>query len=166
MSKTIGIRNEFEKFTAFLTTNHLRKTPERFEILRCASECKGHFDVDKLYHDLEERGYHVSKATIYSTLELLCQSGIVRKLLFDTHQARYEMSSVTHSHLICTQCGEIREIDLEEIDSRLSTMKFQNFTPAYVSTCIYGLCNKCSNVIKSNMIKKDDNKDINNNPIV
>lgn len=134
---------EFERFTKFLNSKRLRKTPERFEILRCVLETKGHFDVDNLYNGLEQRGYHVSKATIYSTLELLCASGVIRKLLFDTHQARYEHAELTHSHLVCTQCGEIKEINLEEIDSRLSAMTFPDFTPAYVSTCVYGICDKC-----------------------
>lgn len=136
---------EFEKFTTFLNSNHLRKTPERFEILRCTLECNGHFDVDSLYHELEVKGYHVSKATIYNTLDILCASGIVRKLLFDTHQARYELAELTHSHLVCTQCGNIQEITLDDIDLRLSTMRFNGFTPAYVSTCIYGTCDKCHN---------------------
>lgn len=136
-------QTEVERFTSYLTSKHLRKTPERFEILRAALECKGHFDVDCLYTSLEARGYHVSRATIYSTLELLCSSGVVRKLLFDTHQARYEMAELTHSHLVCTECGEIREIDLEEIDKRLAEMTFPGFSAAYVSTCIYGLCDKC-----------------------
>lgn len=132
-----------ERFTTFLNSKRMRKTPERFEILRVALECKGHFDVDSLYTELDSRGYHVSRATIYSTLELLCSSGVVRKLLFDTHQARYEMAERMHSHLVCSQCGDIQEIDLEEIDSRLSNMTFDAFTPAYVSTCIYGICDKC-----------------------
>lgn len=142
MSETDTL-HEIERFKAFLNSKHLRKTPERFEILRCAIGCKGHFDADELYNELEKKGYHVSRATIYSTLELLCQSGAVRKLLFDTHQARYEMAELTHSHLVCTQCGQIREISLKEIDSRLATMRFKGFYPAYVSTCFYGICETC-----------------------
>lgn len=137
------IEPEKEKFITFLNSKGLRKTPERFEILRCALECNGHFDVDLLYKRLETRGYHVSKATVYNTLELLCASGVIRKLLFDTHQARYELAEKIHSHLVCTKCGEIKEIDLDEIDSRLSVMKFNDFDPAYVSTCIYGICSEC-----------------------
>ena len=133
----------FEKFTLYLKENNLRKTPERFEIMRAALECKGHFDVDRLYHELEKRGYHVSRATIYSTLELLCASGVIRKLLFDTHQAKYEKAETSHCHLICTICGEIKEVDLEGIDDRLTNMDLKGFSPAYVSTCIYGICEKC-----------------------
>lgn len=143
MATQTNTTTEFERFAKFLNAKRMRKTPERFEILRCVMETKGHFDVDNLYTGLEQRGYHVSKATIYSTLELLCSSGMIRKLLFDTHQARYEHAELTHSHLVCTQCGEIREINLAEIDSRLSAMTYPDFTPVYVSTCVYGVCDKC-----------------------
>ncbi len=137
--------NASERFTAFLNSQQLRKTPERFEILNTALACNGHFDADSLYKMLEDKAYHVSRATVYNTIELLCAAGIVRKLLFDTHQARYELAEQTHSHLVCTQCGEIREIDLDGIDSRLASMSFRNFSPAYVSTCIYGICDACKN---------------------
>lgn len=133
-----------ERFKAYLNSQQLRKTPERFEILNSVMECNGHFDADSLYKMLEGKGYHVSRATVYNTIELLCAAGIVRKLLFDTHQARYELAEQTHSHLVCTQCGEIKEIDLDGIDSTLASMKFPNFSPAYVSTCIYGICQECS----------------------
>lgn len=143
-----------ERFTAFLKSRQLRKTPERFEILRCALKRNGHFDADILYNALDSKGYHVSRATVYSTLELLSEAGIVRKLLFDTHQARYEIAGSIHSHLVCTQCGEIREIDLKEIDRRLSEMRFSGFSPAYVSTCIYGICRRCGEKI-NNSAKTD-----------
>lgn len=143
MPKSTSVQAEKEKFTTFLESRHLRKTPERFEILRFALDYNDHFDVDCLYRALEDKGYHVSRATIYNTLELLCSAGIVRRLLFDTHQARYELAEKTHCHLICTKCGEIREIDLDGIDSRLTQIQFHSFSPAYVSTCIYGICENC-----------------------
>jgi len=144
MQKGITSNDEFTRFKDFLSSRNLRKTPERFEILGCALSVKGHFDVDMLYQMLEKRGYHVSRATIYSTLSLLCSCGLIRKLLFDTHQARYETASMTHSHLICTQCGEIKEIELKDNDKYLSSISFPGFTPSYASTCIYGLCSRCS----------------------
>lgn len=136
-------RTKEDQFTAYLKSMHLRKTPERYEILHTVMRTNGHFDVDSLYTMLDKKSYHVSRATLYSTLELLCNCGIVRKLKFDTHQAKYELAEETHSHLICTKCGEIRETDLEEFPGNLNNLKFKNFTPAYTSICIYGLCEKC-----------------------
>lgn len=144
---------ESEKLCSYLKLKGLRKTPERFEILRCALDHNGHFDVDSLYRALEKNGYHVSRATIYSTLELLCSAGIVRRLLFDTHQARYEMAGETHSHLVCTECGDIKEIDLDDERSKIYASSLGGFTPAYISTCIYGICPKCREKLSS---KKSD----------
>lgn len=141
---TVDCRKATDKFIAYLSAKHLRKTPERFEILNSVLDCNGHFDADWLYNMLENKGYHVSRATIYNTIDLLCDSGIVRKLLFDTHQARYELAERTHSHLVCTKCGDIREINLDGIDSSLASMTFSGFSPAYVSTCIYGICDACN----------------------
>lgn len=152
------MKTEMGKLTAFLKTRRLRKTPERFEILQCVLDCHGHFDVDILYKALDKKGYHVSRATIYSTLELLTEAGIVRKLLFDTHQARYEIAGETHSHLVCVLCGEISEIDIEDLDSRLASMNLQGFKPAYVSTCIYGTCSKCESRINDREPDPYDNK--------
>lgn len=143
MSDNNEINKVKNKFTEFLKSKRLRKTPERFEILYCSLECNGHFDADLLYNLLDKRGYHVSKATIYNTLDLLSEAGIVRKLIFDTHQARYEVADKTHSHLICTQCGKITELDVEFPDADSRNLKLQGFSPSYVSICIYGICKDC-----------------------
>ena len=131
------------RFTEFLKSKRLRKTPERFEILYCSLECNGHFDVDLLYNLLDRKGYHVSKATIYNTLDLLSEAGIVRKLIFDTHQARYEIADKTHSHLICTQCGKISELDVEIPKADNGNIELRGFSPSYISICIYGICKDC-----------------------
>ena len=60
-----------EKFRQYLSGRQLRKTPDRFALLDKALSLTGHFGADVLYESMEASGYHVSKATIYSTLELL-----------------------------------------------------------------------------------------------
>ncbi|MDE7108412.1 MAG: transcriptional repressor [Muribaculaceae bacterium] len=151
MSDITDIEIHKKRFTDFLVSKRMRKTPERFEILNCALNCNGHFDADLLYNLLEANGYHVSKATVYSTLELLSEAGVVRKLLFDTHQARYEIADESHSHLICTVCGEITEIAPPGFEVKSCADMLNGFHPSYISTCIYGICRKCQ-------MKKKDRK--------
>lgn len=138
------LQTEIDRFKLFLRSRHLRKTPERFEILKAVLFYPGHFDVDALYRMLEKQGYHVSKATVYSTLELLCDCGIIRKLLFDTHQAKYEKAEKAHCHLICTRCGQIKEIETDDFERQAARMSIAGFSPSYVSTCIYGICHECN----------------------
>ncbi|MDE5772943.1 MAG: transcriptional repressor [Muribaculaceae bacterium] len=132
------------KLTEFLRRRNLRKTPERYAILAKAVEMGAHFGVDALYNAMEAEGYHVSRATVYNTLELLCEAAILNRHLFATNQARYELATGAHLHLICRHCGEIREIEDESLTSALLSAHFPDFQPEYSSSIVYGLCEKCS----------------------
>lgn len=135
------LRNQL---TEFLRSRHLRKTPERYAILEKAIDLSAHFEVDKLYNALEEEGYHVSRATVYNTLELLCEAGILNRHIFATNQARYELARGSHLHLICRKCGKIREIDDPSLTARLLTEEYEDFSPEYSSSSVYGLCSDCA----------------------
>lgn len=138
-----------DKFTEFLKAKKLRKTQERFAILEVVESMPAHFEVDEVRRALEERGYHCSIATIYSTVELLCQCGILRRLLFNMHNACYELAGRNHIHLICYQCGKVREVDDPRMMAGMSSLKFPSFQTLYFSTCVYGLCSRCSRKIKA-----------------
>ena len=56
--------------TEYLRIKKLRKTPERYAILDKVCEMNRHFDIDMLYDIIEEDGFHVSRATLYNTMEL------------------------------------------------------------------------------------------------
>lgn len=132
-----------ESFTHFLESKKLRKTPERYAILDKVWEMRVHFDVESLYLAMEADAYHVSRATVYNTIDLLCECGILRKHQFGTHQAQYEVASGNHFHLICTQCGKIKEVKDDQFISQISNRKYTAFTPAYFSAYVYGLCSTC-----------------------
>lgn len=131
-------------FEAFLADSGMRRTPERMEILRTAFDMKAHFGVDQVHRRLEEAGYHVSRATVYNTVELLVRSGVLRRHIFETHQARYEVGGASHFHLVCTVCGRVTEADARMVSRALASMDTRGFTPAYFSGTVYGLCSSCS----------------------
>ena len=132
-----------EMFTKFIEAKGLRKTPERFAILRMAQSFKSHFEIDEL-HRAVDKDFHVSRATVYNTVELLCECGILRRLLIDTHHALYELALTNHLHLVCTRCGSVREVKDSQVLSRLAALRFKGFTPSYFSTCVFGLCDDCN----------------------
>ena len=132
-------------FTAYMTKHGLRKTPERYAIYKHVLAMPHHFFIDDLYAQMESEGYHVSRATVYNTVNMLLDAGLVRQLKFGKSPARYETSAgpARHHHLVCTVCGKIREITDAEIDACLDQRTYRGFMPQYSDLKIYGICRQC-----------------------
>lgn len=142
------------RFSEYLKSHRKRCTPERFRILKCIYGIKDHFDAHTLYAELEKDAYHVSLATIYNTLEVLCECGLLRKHRFESVNSEYELARSSHIHLICNDCGKVREVSGEAIEGFLGHNAFAAFTPAYHTTYVYGTCSTCARRLKREAAKR------------
>jgi len=139
-----------EIFTQYLQKHQQRKTPERYAILERIYSYVGHFNADILYNIMQEN-YRVSLATIYNTLELLLDSKLIIKHQLSGQFAQYEKAfgSNTHHHLVCTNCGKVKEFSDKKIREAIQTKNFAHFEMSHYSLYLFGLCKKCKEEQKS-----------------
>jgi Fur family ferric uptake transcriptional regulator len=95
----------------------LRLTDQRKLIAKAMSESEDHPDVDALYQKVNKLDSKISIATVYRTVKLFEEAGIVAKHDFKGNKARYEQASEEHhDHLIDINTGEITEFVNEDIE--------------------------------------------------
>ena len=132
-----------EEFRRFLKRGDNRITPERFEVLDHAMDYSGHFGADELYVQMKSSHSNISRATVYNTLELLAQCGLLAKRNFGENKTRYEsnIGKKTHDHLICTNCGAIKEFSEPKIQKIVKQISEEiGFDATGYSFNIFGKC--------------------------
>ncbi|EKB59516.1 hypothetical protein HMPREF9700_01527 [Bergeyella zoohelcum CCUG 30536] len=114
----------------YLQEKGFRNTPERYTILEEIYRLDHHFNVDDLYLQMLQKKYHVSKATIYNTIEIFLDAGLIRKHQFDeknSSSSSYEKSyfDKQHDHLVIYKKDSDKEIEeiIEFCDPRIQTIK-------------------------------------------
>ena len=133
------------RFDRFLDEKKMRKTPERFAILKCILAFQSHFTIEQLAQSMELLAYHVSRATLYNTLQLLIEARLVRRHVFEGLPVQYEKAGTTpHSHLICTHCGKVKEVRDPNFIAFMNARKFTAFTADFYSLHVYGTCSTCA----------------------
>ncbi len=118
--KVAGMQCAKERFLEFLSRKHLRLTSQRRAIIDCAFGTEEHFTAEQLLAWSRVRDQSVSRATIYRTLPLLTESGLVREMDFGKDQKIYDPNYAQrprHNHIICLDCNKIFEFDSDEFEA-------------------------------------------------
>lgn len=147
---------EATRFETFLRSKKLKLTGERMEILATIFRKDKHFDAEELHAELKSMGRDISRATVYRTLDLLVQCGLVRKSSLGSSHANYEAAHENehHDHLICLGCNKVIEFyrpDLETLQEAICLER--TFKPLHHSLQIFGLCSDCVDKTDENAIR-------------
>ena len=104
-------------FRRFLRSKSLKYTPERAEILDAIIDRDDVFEVEELLLEMQSKGHRISKATIYRTINLLVDAGIITQALFDSKQAHYRLiyGREPHDHMLCMRSGKLIEFSSPEL---------------------------------------------------
>jgi Fur family ferric uptake transcriptional regulator len=112
------LEGALDRFERFLHLKDLRLTEARAAIVEAAMARKGHYPIDDLIADLKARGIRGSKATVYRTLPLLAEAGILQPAIVVADSKSYETTfgREHHDHLLCGRCGKVIEFEFEAFE--------------------------------------------------
>ncbi|MEM0984463.1 MAG: transcriptional repressor [Planctomycetota bacterium] len=104
-------------FRRHLKADGQKYTPERARILDTIISLDGLFEAEQLLEEVKGEGFRVSKATVYRTLKLLEDAGIVERIPFDREQSHYQLIYGKNSGalLIDVDSGSVEAIDVPEL---------------------------------------------------
>jgi Fur family transcriptional regulator, ferric uptake regulator len=138
--------SELDIFKQFIRSRGLRQTPEREKIVEEIFRKREHFDVDELFLRLLGQGKKISKASIYRTLPLLVDCGLIREVNFIDGHWHYEQiyGQPHHCHLRCLGCGTIVEFEeplMTAVEGKLSSSFGFHITRHVLE--VQGYCPSC-----------------------
>jgi Fur family ferric uptake transcriptional regulator len=104
-------------FRRHLKAQGLKYTPERADVLNAIIERDAVFEADQLLVEMRQRGHRVSKATIYRTIRLLQDAGIIIEALFDPRQTHYQLvyGKTPRDFLVCVRTGKCVQFSSPEL---------------------------------------------------
>lgn len=135
---------EYDSELSRLRTQGYRLTPQRLAILDVLRSAEGHLTPGEVYFEVTKKMPGMTEATVYRTLNFLAEQGIVLVAHIGRGQLVYEYSDHDHHHLICRNCGEMKEVDHQDLkqlyDNLFNKTGYQINT---VHASFFGLCAEC-----------------------
>jgi Fe2+ or Zn2+ uptake regulation protein len=120
-----------------LRKHGLKMTSPRLQILRYLQKQVDHPTADEIYSALKKKHPSLSRTTVYNTLDLLREKGIVQAVLITKKEVRYELVRGQHLHFYCKVCGALIEIvgDPPDHKDQLCDHEVDEFHMYYRGTC-------------------------------
>lgn len=147
LKKTIEASKEkkwfWDKLNDYLEKSQLKQTQQRKTIVEYILTCGRHVDAEELYLAMKNEGYPVGLATIYRTLNLLMEAGLVEQRNFSSGRTLFEVMDpmVHHDHLICVDCGQVFEFENDDLEAlKVSVTEKLGFTLTRHQLDLYGKC--------------------------
>ncbi len=140
------MKKALEAFHDLLRRRGLKLTRQREALLHAVFATHRHFSAEDLHRDLEKSGHRVSIATVYRSLALLVEGGLVQGLDVGNGRVLYEhtLGHEHHDHMVCLDCGRITEFRSQPIeDLQEEAARAHRFTVVAHSLKLFGYCAQC-----------------------
>ena len=112
MTETKWTPPTLEQLKAILQERNINLSYQRLKVLEYLSSHDTHPTTDQIYNGLHEEIPTLSKSTVYNTLKVLVEAGVVRELMIENNEARYDIITDFHGHFKCERCGDIHNFSI------------------------------------------------------
>lgn len=110
-------RERLREFAELCRREGLPLTVQRRTILEAVLVRQDHPTAEQLFDDVQERLPGVSRTTVYRVLDTLVRVGVIHRLSHPGTAARFDPKVHQHHHLVCLQCGQIRDVEDGALDA-------------------------------------------------
>lgn len=128
----------------YLAERGVKGSVQRVAVMKYLLEHCNHPAVDDIYTELVEAMPTLSKTTIYNTLKLFVEQGVVRMLTIDGKNANFDGDTSPHAHFFCTRCQRIFDVPQPNADIETQHNLPQGFQAEQTELYYKGLCPECS----------------------
>mgnify|MGYP001071610352 CR=1 FL=1 len=114
-------------------------TIQRQAVLEYLYKNRTHPTVEEIYNSLKETFSAISKATVYNTLELLKNHGLIQEITIEKGKSRFDYEVKPHHHFFCHRCNRVYDVDIEGCPltgkSEIDGHKIEELRPYIIGTC-------------------------------
>ena len=125
----------------YLLDHNVKPSYQRIRVLEYLLKYKNHPTVDTIYSALVKEIPILSKTTVYNTLKLFAEKGIVLIINIEDNETRFDATTSLHGHFKCTKCEKVFDFDVNLTD--LNFEKIEDFVINETHVYLKGMCNKC-----------------------
>jgi len=130
-----------ENIGKFLKERNIRPSYQRIKVYQYLIEMENHPTVDTIYKALSPSIPTLSKTTVYNTLNIFIERGIVNVLVIEENETRYDANIGLHGHFKCESCNFVYDIDID--DSLLKNKELEGFQIKENHIYFKGICKNC-----------------------
>ena len=133
-----------DQLIAALRATGRRVTMPRLLVHRCLQERNRHVTAEQVHAELAAQMPSLSAATVYETLDLLAELGLVRRVNTPRGATTYDSRVDDHHHVVCRECGRIEDLEaMVDASAAENAARAAGFAPDFAQLTVSGLCSSC-----------------------
>ncbi len=133
-----------ERLIEKLRQRHLRVTSQRIVIHRALCAHPQHLTAEQILDSVSASLPGTSLPTVYATLELLEELGLVRRFGTGNGAVLFDSRIEPHAHMVCRRCRTTADLDASASEQALERARQTGFVPEHAQLVVWGLCERCA----------------------